>query len=137
MTSAIRSIQRQNNINGWKRPWQKIPSPGFLSITISPTRSWGAGNAGYLAGLFEKYKVNAVFSGHLHNYQRRVINGITYIITAGGGAPLYPMDGQDETRLAAVVTYHFVDLTIDGKKLVGSVITPEGKEIDHFTITLP
>jgi len=38
--------------------------------------------------IFEKYGVNAVFSGHIHNYERFKKNGIQYVITGGGGAPL-------------------------------------------------
>ncbi len=38
--------------------------------------------------LFEKYHVDAVFNGHIHHYERFLINGITYVTTGGGGAPL-------------------------------------------------
>ena len=38
--------------------------------------------------IFEKYGVNAVFNGHIHNYERFYRNGIHYIVTGGGGAPL-------------------------------------------------
>lgn len=41
-----------------------------------------------LTPLFERTGVDAVFSGHHHDYQRSVVNGITYIISGGGGAPL-------------------------------------------------
>ncbi len=38
--------------------------------------------------IFEKYGVDAVFNGHIHNYERFRRNGIQYVITGGGGAPL-------------------------------------------------
>lgn len=38
--------------------------------------------------IFEKYGVDAVFNGHIHNYERFKRNGIHYVITGGGGAPL-------------------------------------------------
>lgn len=38
--------------------------------------------------LFEKYGVKAVFNGHVHSYERHEKNGIIYVITGGGGAPL-------------------------------------------------
>ena len=38
--------------------------------------------------LFEKYHVDAVFNGHIHHYERFLINGVTYVTTGGGGAPL-------------------------------------------------
>ena len=38
--------------------------------------------------LFEKYKVQLVLNGHIHHYERFEINGVTYVTTGGGGAPL-------------------------------------------------
>ncbi len=40
--------------------------------------------------LFERYGVAAVFSGHDHCYSRSQSNGVHYIVSGGGGAPLYP-----------------------------------------------
>jgi predicted phosphodiesterase len=39
--------------------------------------------------LFEKYQVDAVFSGHDHVYSRAKKNGVNYFVSGGGGAPLY------------------------------------------------
>ena len=102
-----------------------------------PNIDLGSGISQSLKKMFEKYKVNAVFSGHEHNYQRRVENGITYIISGGGGAPLYRIEGKDKLRAAAAVMYHFLMISVEGKTLTGSVITPKGVEIDQFTLTLP
>ncbi len=90
-----------------------------------------------LVPLFEKYKVTAVFSGHNHNYQRRIVNGITYVITGGGGAPLYDLQPGNTPPEAAAKEYHAIDIAIDGKILTAKVITPSGTELDRFTITLP
>lgn len=38
--------------------------------------------------LFVAYQVNLVFAGHEHLYNRKERDGITYVITGGGGAPL-------------------------------------------------
>ncbi len=40
--------------------------------------------------MFERYGVDAVVSGHDHNYQRAERNGVHYFVSGGGGAPLYP-----------------------------------------------
>ncbi len=42
-----------------------------------------------LMEVFEKYQVNYVFSGHIHMYYRRKINGVIYIISGIGGATPY------------------------------------------------
>ncbi|MBB6062547.1 putative phosphodiesterase [Thermosipho japonicus] len=38
--------------------------------------------------LFVKYKVSVVFNGHIHHYERFYKDGIMYVTTGGGGAPL-------------------------------------------------
>lgn len=49
----------------------------------------------YLQPLFEKNGVQVVFAGHDHDYERTIVNGITYIVSGGGGAPLH---GQNDSR---------------------------------------
>ena len=39
-------------------------------------------------GLFEKYNVTYVFSGHYHRLARTEVNGVVYFVTGGGGARL-------------------------------------------------
>jgi 3',5'-cyclic AMP phosphodiesterase CpdA len=39
--------------------------------------------------LFVQHRVTCVFAGHEHLYNRQTRDGVVYIITGGGGAPLY------------------------------------------------
>ncbi len=39
--------------------------------------------------LMNSYQVDTVFTGHIHLYYHTTIDGVHYVITAGGGAPLY------------------------------------------------
>jgi 3',5'-cyclic AMP phosphodiesterase CpdA len=39
--------------------------------------------------LFVQHRVTCVFQGHEHLYHRQTRDGVVYIITGGGGAPLY------------------------------------------------
>ncbi len=41
----------------------------------------------HLQPLFEQYGVKIYWCGHDHHYERGEVNGITYIVTGGGGAP--------------------------------------------------
>jgi 3',5'-cyclic AMP phosphodiesterase CpdA len=45
-----------------------------------------------LHALFRRHGVRLAFEGHDHIYYRTVRDGITYVVTGGGGAPLY--DGR-------------------------------------------
>jgi 3',5'-cyclic AMP phosphodiesterase CpdA len=44
--------------------------------------------------LFKEYKVDVVLSGHDHNYQRYLVDGVQYFVLGGGGAPLYDAMAQ-------------------------------------------
>ena len=46
--------------------------------------------------LYDKYKVKVVFSGHDHIYYRTKRNNVSYIISAGAGAPIYPLKREKD-----------------------------------------
>src|SRR3972149_2517686 len=67
----------------------------------------------YLVPLFEKYGVQLVVSGHAHNYERSMLNGVTYLVAGGGGAPLH-VSGKGPLTIYSETTYHFVKIDIEG-----------------------
>lgn len=88
-----------------------------------------------LIPLFEKMKVTAVFAGHDHNYQRHVENGIQYIITGGGGAPL----AKAEAFLPGITkkvesTEHYVTVQVEGNHAHVQAIALDGHEIDSIDL---
>lgn len=84
--------------------------------------------------IFEEYGVELVFCGHDHSYERtKSINGVNYIITGGGGAPLYDVSKNDWTAYANK-TYHFCLVEITDKKLVLKAIKPDGVIFDSLII---
>jgi hypothetical protein len=85
-----------------------------------------------LPHLFERYGVDVVFNGHAHSYERHEVNGVTYAVTAGGGAPLYAAGEQEPTQIAYALAYHFVVLEVDGNRLEATVISNEGDMLDRF-----
>ena len=78
-----------------------------------------------LDALFAEFKVDAVFSGHEHYYERRTVDGIFYIITGGGGAPIYDKEEYGGFN-------HFVLVTVDGDKMSAEVVDINGKVRDKF-----
>lgn len=85
-----------------------------------------------LPPLFERYGVDVVFNGHKHSYERNEVNGVTYVVTAGGGAPLYEMEEREPTQATFVMTYHFMLLEIDGNHLKATAISSAGEVLDEF-----
>ena len=79
-----------------------------------------------LCPLFQTFKVDMVFSGHSHFYQRNgPINGVTYIITDGGGAPLYTPAESSWTKHAEKA-HHFVDFTVWADSLKFKMVRTDG-----------
>jgi len=84
--------------------------------------------------LFEKYGVDAVFNGHDHAYERSHCNNIYYIITGGGGAPLYDQERKSPYSQVYVKRYHFCKLERAGDNLKVEVFDYDLNLIDEFKI---
>ncbi len=84
--------------------------------------------------LFKEYGIDIVFSGHDHNYEKLYKDGVYYIITGGGGAPLYDLKKKDENSLLFIKEYHFCKLYFTENVLNIEVIDINSKVIDNFSI---
>lgn len=100
-----------------------------------PTVSYGNQSIReHLVPLFEEHGVAAVFSGDSHFYQRSEVNGIAYVCSGGGGAPLYdPGDGPEYVRASAKVN-HYVWARIDGDRMTMHAYDAENNLIDSVEI---
>jgi hypothetical protein len=87
-----------------------------------------------LVPLFEKYGVDLVFNAHNHCYEKAFSNGIYYITTAGGGAPMYPKTKKIPESQLFTNTYHFCTLKIKDNRLVVQAIDTNMLVIDSFEI---
>ncbi|RLC51085.1 MAG: hypothetical protein DRZ79_03360 [Candidatus Cloacimonadota bacterium] len=84
--------------------------------------------------LFEEYGVDVVFSGHNHSYERSFNNGIYYIVSAGGGAPLYEQARSSEYSQLYLAEYNFCKLFRFGDKLIIDVLNPQLELLDEIII---
>lgn len=85
------------------------------------------------APILEQGGVCLALGGHNHNYQRAEARGVTYVTTAGGGAPLYALGPALPERKAARVTHHYCLLRAEGKTLSLEAIDLEGKVFDRWS----
>ncbi|MEJ2013476.1 MAG: metallophosphoesterase [Anaerolineales bacterium] len=109
----------------------------FFHIGVFTSRSEDfleLGTRERLVPLFEKYGVDAVLMGHHHSYERILRNGITYIVTAGGGAELYELNEPEPGSQVAVSAHHFMVIEIHDNRLVGRAIDQHGRVIDSFEL---
>ena len=86
-------------------------------------------NAQELHQLFMQYGVDAVFSGHEHQYYMYLKDGMPYIVTGGGGSPLYD-DGIGEKYHHFLLveqlppnTFHVQILDVHGKIIKTETLT--------------
>jgi hypothetical protein len=88
-----------------------------------------------LVPMLEKYHVSAGFFGHDHNYQHYLKNGIHYVITGGGGAPLYDVDTPPAgiTKKVASIE-NFVTVSVNKDIAHVKAIAIDGKTLDEFDV---
>jgi Calcineurin-like phosphoesterase/Purple acid Phosphatase, N-terminal domain/Iron/zinc purple acid phosphatase-like protein C len=84
--------------------------------------------------IFEQYHVDVVVNGHDHDYERSIVNGVTYIVTGGGGAPLYDV-GQSPWTVYSEKTYHYCVFTVNASILTFEAKKPTGDVFDSFILT--
>ena len=84
-----------------------IPSPDILALRHYLEAQAAASHAKFV-----------IFNGHIHNYERFEMNGITHVITGGGGARPYPIfirGDQDLYHARTYPNFHYLVITLQGK----------------------
>ena len=89
-----------------------------------------------LLALFDKYNVLFVFSAHVHSYERSLYKGTNYIVTAGGGAPLYPVTRDNPYKVVRENVHHYTVLTRDNDTYTLKAIDINGNIIDTVSTSL-
>jgi len=65
-----------------------------------------------LGSVLATHRVTAVLNGHDHYYMRAEADGVTYVVTGGGGAPLYEPDAPIAEAVKIAKVEHFVRVDI-------------------------
>ena len=89
----------------------------------------------YICPLLERFKVKLSFQGHNHCYEHSLVNGVHYVITGGGGAPLYSSWGASQPwTVYRETTYEFVRVDARGDTLEVTAIKPGGAIVETFQV---
>jgi len=127
----------ENDLAGTNKPWK-------IAFFHFPPYSYGQGGskpeARHVHSLFTKYGVKLVFSANDRNYQRFVVDGVTYVVTGGGGGAIMKLTGGSEFLPVYMEEMkHVMRVTISGNTLSSVAIRtapdPVGEEVDPFTLT--
>ncbi len=86
-----------------------------------------------------------VIAGHIHNYERAEVDGVTYLVSGGGGAHPYYVErtAQDKYTDPNFPVFHYVRFEVGANELKATMFrlqdpaaaTPVWQEKDEFTIT--
>lgn len=99
----------------------------------------------YLSWRVKSLRTQVIVVGsHVHNYERYYRNGVTYLVSGGGGAkpvPALRMFGE-KSRLHTSVNYHYIRFVLDSAELSGTMVRFDAAEPaanswtepDHFEI---
>jgi len=85
--------------------------------------------------LFEQYKVDIVFNGHNHCYEKLKCGSVYYIVTGGGGAPLYNSVYQLDCSQLYLKQYHFCEMSVTANDLYVRVYNFDNDMIDKIRLS--
>ena len=74
--------------------------------------------------------VDVIFSGHDHDYERGDADGLKYVVTGGGGAPLYTVNDPTPYQLAFEPAHHFVRGRIEDGRFHMRVVRLDGSTLE-------
>jgi hypothetical protein len=75
-----------------------------------------------------------VSAGHTHNYERFLQDGVTYLVSGGGGASPYPLvrAAADLYQSSDFPNYHYVRFEVRGDKVSGEMV-----RLSDYSASLP
>ena len=76
-----------------------------------------------------------ISSGHIHNYERHIVDDVTYLVAGGGGAAPYYVERTPDDLYRSVLfpNFHYVKITVEKDRLRGTmyrVADPEAATLD-------
>ena len=84
--------------------------------------------------LFRKHRVSLVLSGHNHSYERIVTGGITYIVSGGGGAQVYPCVRMPAGLAKCTPEYNFLEVDATADSLGVRAVRRDGSTLESVSV---
>lgn len=85
-------------------------------------------------GLLRRHRVDLLISGHDHAYERGDDRGLRYLVSGGGGAPLYARDAVRPMTKVYAREHHYVRAEVERERIVFTTLRPDGTTIDRATL---
>ena len=122
------------NTTDGQTPIWRIPFCHHPPFCAGPAH-YNTKEMGDLVKRFEKAGVRIVLSGHEHQFQHSRANGVEYLVSGGAGQlrTATPDKFDEALTVSWAATYHFLLITVDGKRMTVRAIgelNQDGKLVD-------
>lgn len=87
-----------------------------------------------LVPLFRTHGVSLVLSGHNHSYERIVNGGVTYIVSGGGGAQVYPCVRMPAGLATCTPEHHFLEVDASREAIGVRAVRRDGSIIERVDV---
>ena len=79
-----------------------------------------------------------VSAGHIHNYERNIVDGVVYLVAGGGGAAPYFVERTPQDLYQSVLfpNFHYVKFTLEKDHLHGEMYRVYDPEAAILTVTV-
>ncbi len=131
----------ENDLAATDRTWIVVFMHRPLFSGLHPGDPWtnpldpvGQQNKADIHSLLQQYGVDVVFQGHEHFYLHHQEDGIQYLITGGGGAPLHSPPPLAAGDIFSVAAFEHVKVDETRNTLQLTAIDQSGQTLEAFTI---
>lgn len=125
----------ERDLGASKQAWKFVffHHPPFSSATHGENKNI----KDLLVPIFVRQRVDIVFCGHDHSYERtRPMDGVTYVVSGNGGNRLYPHRTQhDYTQTFYNEKHGLTEVTIDGGQLLLRHVNVDREEVDRMEVS--
>jgi 3',5'-cyclic AMP phosphodiesterase CpdA len=113
--------------------------PGLVwRILVTHHGPWSSGPHGNnttllsaeVPALLRAHNVDLIFAGHDHIYERGINGDLPYVVTGGGGAPLYRVSSALPSARKIESTRHFVQVTVKQDVLALKAVRVDGSTLE-------
>lgn len=85
--------------------------------------------------VLRRHRVDLVMAGHDHLYERGEHDRVRYMVSGGGGAPLYRRRGARDGVLAYASEHHHVRADVERNKITFTALRADGSTIERAVLT--
>jgi hypothetical protein len=84
----------------------------------------------------QKYGVDMIFGGHDHDYERgyNASTNLRYIVTGGGGAPIYTTNSMNSYQQKFEAVLNYVVVSVSGATFTATAKRIDGSQIDSIAV---